>query len=293
MESQMPTEIRVNAYAKVNFGLNVLPARDDGFHNIESIFQTVDLSDELDVRVSGDGRCRVGCSGLSLPEENTLTAAYRAFREIAGIPVPGFDVTLRKGIPAGGGLGGGSSDAAAFVRAAERLCGITLEKEQLDYIAANTGSDVFFFLNCCAGGRGCSAVSGRGEKVKDIPGRQDLFLVLIFPGINSSTREAYAAVDRAADAGEALLGPELEEMEIVYHKAAAEWNFVNTFTDVVSKLYPRIGDALIDLRKAGAVFVDMSGSGSTVYGVYDDMQLAVRGCEFLSGIWDCKLVRTV
>ena len=105
----MERELSSLAYAKVNFGLRVLPGRSDGFHGIESIFQTVDLYDELTLTETPQKGCFVHCSSMKLPENNTLTKAYNAFCKVAGAEVPGIRVELKKGIPSGGGLGGGSS----------------------------------------------------------------------------------------------------------------------------------------------------------------------------------------
>ena len=95
------------AFAKVNFGLNVLPKREDGFHNIESIFQTIDLYDELVVSEIENKQCIVECDAFELPKKNTLTLSYEAFCSVSDVDVPGVKVNLKKGIPSGGGLGGG------------------------------------------------------------------------------------------------------------------------------------------------------------------------------------------
>ena len=116
------------AYAKVNFNLRVLPSRTDGYHSIESIFQTIDLFDELEVSVTEENGCFVECPSMKLPLQNTLTKAYDAFCSIAGVEVPGVKVVLKKGIPSGGGLGGGSSDAAALVRGLCKICKVKLDE---------------------------------------------------------------------------------------------------------------------------------------------------------------------
>ena len=136
----MLLSISEKAYAKVNFNLRVFPKREDGFHDIQGIFQTIDLFDELTVCVSEESGCCVYCDKMVLPEKNTITNAYQAFKEIIArdfpyVQVPGIQVNLKKGIPAGGGLGGGSSDAAALIRALEKACNISLTDTQLDYIA--------------------------------------------------------------------------------------------------------------------------------------------------------------
>ena len=103
------------AYAKVNFNLRVLPCRTDGYNSIESIFQTIDLFDELEVSVTEEIGCFVECPSMKLPLQNTLTKAYDAFCSIAGAAVPGVKVVLKKGIPAGGGLGGKMSPSSVLV----------------------------------------------------------------------------------------------------------------------------------------------------------------------------------
>ena len=289
----MEREISGKAYAKVNFGLRVLPGRSDGFHGIESIFQTVDLYDEVTLTVTAEKGCFVHCSSMKLPENNTLTKAYNAFCKVAACEVPGIKIDLMKGIPSGGGLGGGSSDAAALVRMLQDLCQVRLSDSDLDYVAAETGSDVFFFMHCDEKGRGCALVSGRGEIVKKIHGRDDLFLVLIFPKVSSSTKEAYALVDEALARGKILVSPEFDELELVYRRPPENWTFINTFTPVISAKYEDIGRAIEALKALNCDYAQMSGSGSTVYGVFASRQLAESAVEKLADSWNCKLARTV
>ena len=289
----MEREISGWAYAKVNFGLRVLPGRADGFHGIESIFQTVDLYDELTLTTTDEKGCVVHCSDMELPENNTLTKAYNAFCKVVRCEIPGVRVELKKGIPSGGGLGGGSSDAAALTRMLERLCNVRLSDSELDNIAAETGSDVFFFMHCDERGRGCALVSGRGEVVKKIHGRDDLFLLLIFPEVSSSTKEAYALVDEALACGNVLISPEFDELELVYRRPPENWTFINTFTPVISAKYKDIGRAIEALRALGCEYAEMSGSGSTVFGIFSSRQEAESAVKELTGSWNCKLARTV
>ena len=289
----MEHEISACAYAKINFGLRVLPGRSDGFHGIESIFQTVDLYDQLTLTTTAEKGCIVHCSDIALPENNTLTKAYKAFCKVVNCEVPGVRVELKKGIPSGGGLGGGSSDAATLTRMLEKLCGVRLSDSELDNIAAETGSDVFFFMHCDEKGRGCALVSGRGEVVKKIHGREDLFLVLLFPKVSSSTKEAYALVDEALARGEDLVSPEFDELELVYRRPPENWTFINTFTPVISARYKDIGCAIEALRALNCEYAEMSGSGSTVFGIFSSRQEAESAVKELTGSWNCKLARTV
>lgn len=281
------------AYAKVNFNLKVLPKRSDGFHCIESIFQTVNLYDELTVVLVDDVGFNLVCDSMDLPAHNTLTAAYQAFKECIHCEVPGIKVYLKKGIPAGGGLGGGSADAAALIRVLEQICGVKLSDEQLDYIAAKTGSDVFFFVHCNSEGKGAALVSGRGEVIEKIEPRQDLLLLLVFPGISSSTKEAYDLVDSEMKLGNKVKYPDFKDLQIIYRSKPENWGFKNSFTPVLCKKYISIGRALELLKKTGAEYVEMSGSGSTVFGVFTLRQQAIYCCNLLADSWNCVLAQTV
>ena len=281
------------AFAKVNFGLNVFSKRGDGFHDIESIFQTVDLFDELIVSEIAGNKCVVECESIKLPEKNTLTNSYEAFCQVANINVPGVKVVLKKRIPSGGGLGGGSADAAALVRALQKICGIKLSDDQLYQIAEKTGSDVFFFMNCDDEGKGCALVSGRGEVVKRIVPRTDLFLLLIFPKLSSSTKEAYDLVDEYLMREDKVRGPSISELEAIYRSDVKTWNLINTFTPALSKKIKEIDAALADLKKVGSEYVEMSGSGSTVFGVYTLEQQATDSYNLLAEFWNCKIARVV
>ena len=289
----MLTEYVERAYAKVNFNLNVLPRRSDGFHSIESIFQTVDLFDLLTVTISENEGCKVVCEALNLPVQNTLTAAYQAFRECTDCTVPGINVSLKKGIPAGGGLGGGSSDAAALIRVLERMCGLKLSEKQLDYIAGKTGSDVFFFMNCDSEGKGAALVSGRGECIKKIESRQDLLLLLVFPTVFSSTKEAYELVDNDLQMGYKVKCPDFANLAEIYAQEPKNWGFKNSFTPALCKKYSAIKEALDQLKKTGAEYVEMSGSGSTVFGVFTLRQQAIYCSNLLADSWNCVLSQTV
>ena len=265
----MFSEFRVFAPCKINIGLRVLPKRQDGFHNLESIFQTVKLSDELIIRQGKvDGKCIVHCDSMILPEKNTITMAYDAFYEATGCEKEGVDVTLVKHIPAGGGLGGGSSDAASFIKALQKIHHVELSSVQLDFIAGKVGSDVFFFTHCDDEGRCCAVVTGRGEYVRVIKKRPDLFIVMVFPEVHSSTKEAYALVDELYDEKVDFDYPELEKLEEMYNSSISEWKFKNTFTEALSLKYPQIYSALKLFGEKKALFADMSGSGSSVFGIY-------------------------
>lgn len=290
----MSSDIVVLAPAKVNIGLKVLHNRTDGYHNIESIFQTVDLCDELEVSLTSGEKnaCYVKCDLIDLPFDNTLTKTYKAFCFLTGFE-DSVRVFLKKRIPSGGGLGGGSSDAASFLVALSRLSGIALTSELADFVAGMVGSDVFFFLHSgyfdSSEKRGCALVSGRGEIVNKIRPRDDLTFLLLFPDVHSSTKEAYELVDRAFYLGQDVLCPDFASLEDMYYSSVSRWKFANSFTPVLKEKYSLIERALGVIIKAKANWAEMSGSGSTVFGVYDSDNAAKAAASRCSKEWKCVL----
>ena len=278
----MLDEIVVFAPAKINLGLRVLPKRQDGFHNLESIFQTVSLADKLTVSKSSGSGCTVFCNALELPENNTITMAYKAFCDVLGHSGAAVNVALEKHIPAGGGLGGGSSDAASLVWALEKINNVRLTKNQLDLIASSVGSDVFFFTHCDSAGNCCAVVSGRGEFVRVIEKRKDLHFVLVFPEVHSSTKEAYSLVDRLLANSKKIEYPAFGDLEKMYFSPVSEWKFKNTFTEALKLKYPEIDAALQKIRGTNSLYSEMSGSGSTVFGIYASWEEAKKAAKILN-----------
>lgn len=278
----MIKEIRVFAPAKINLGLRVLPKRKDGFHNLESIFQTVSLSDELVIKESDNLEgCSVNCNSMILPNENTITNAYKEFYNVTKLKKINLNVSLIKNIPAGGGLGGGSSDAAALIRGLEKIHGIKLGGKQLDSIASKVGSDVFFFTHCDSEDGFCAIVTGRGENIKSILKRRDLFFVLVFPDVHSSTKEAYLLVDEYLENNKDVY-PLVETLESLYNANVSAWTFKNTFTKPLVLKYKEIGLALQKLKDTNPLFAEMSGSGSTIFGVYASFSEAEKAAKILN-----------
>jgi len=283
----MLSEIRLSASAKVNLGLKVLPRREDGYHNIESIFQTTQLKDHLIIKTADStGICSVNCQGMMLEDDNTLTKTYNTYRKLTGFD-QGVHVELQKGIPAGGGLGGGSSDAASFLKGLSILSGIELTDELADKVAGEVGSDVFFFLHSgeTENNSGAAVVSGRGEICKKITPRNDLYFVLVFPEVHSSTKEAYALIDESYESGRFTVCPAYEELEKIYNSPVKDWSFANSFTQVLVDKYPVIGKAISDMKRSGALWADMSGSGATVFGAFESSVAAQKAKNLLQQSW--------
>ncbi|MDR2898036.1 MAG: 4-(cytidine 5'-diphospho)-2-C-methyl-D-erythritol kinase, partial [Spirochaetaceae bacterium] len=241
----------IDSPAKLNLSLRVLPlgSRDDGYHSIESLFQRISLKDTLEISIRGErGACFVESPLLNLPEKNTITSAVAEFRRFTGIS-DGLHIRVMKYIPDGAGLGGGSSDAAAVLRGLNDLFNAALSESELLSLGAAVGSDVPFFLSSP-----CAVVTGRGEKLTPLAGRNDLFYVLVFPEVRSSTGIAYSRVDEWLSLHpDDEQWPDAAELEQMYLLNPRQWRFRNSFTQALMQDYPVIGSALNDMRRAGAL----------------------------------------
>ncbi len=282
----MLNEVIIRSPAKLNLHLKVHPIREDGYHDIESLFQAIDYCDELHVvKTDTKGFCHVEVSSITLPPENTLTIAYRAFCDYTGIDC-GVFVNLNKKIPSGAGLGGGSSNGAALIKAMDMLFETKLSHEEKIHIATKVGSDVPFFIS-----GGAAIVTGRGEFVRQMQARDDLFFVVIMPNVHSSTKDAFKSFDKSIDKEKTLKTITLAEVKDVYYKPVTDWVFINSFTDLLVNEYDCIGKALLCLEDAGAEYSQLSGSGSAVYGVFGNEEEAIKAYTTLSVEWTCCLTR--
>jgi 4-diphosphocytidyl-2-C-methyl-D-erythritol kinase len=261
----MAESVRVRAAAKVNLHLRVYGRRKDGFHSILSLFQAVSLADTIVIRslkesdtieIEGDFDCPA--------RETTVYKAVCAYRKASGDRA-GLSLKVDKRVPAGAGLGGGSSDAAATLVGLQALRGGDLSASTLAGIGASIGSDVPFFLSAAA-----AIVSGRGEEVLPIPARSDFSVLIAFPGFSVPTAGAYALLDRERPDESEEPDPSRDELMASYRGEIASWPFANSFERVVGGTRPEIGIAKSMLLNAGASFAAMSGSGSSIFGVFED-----------------------
>ncbi len=260
----MMESVRVQAPAKVNLHLRVHNRREDGFHDILSLFQAVSLADSIVIRSLKESGTIVIKGDFDCPmRSTTVFKAVEAYRGATGIKT-GLEISVDKRIPAGAGLGGGSSDAASVLTGLEALFRGGLGTVELANLGASIGSDVPFFLSASA-----AIVSGRGENVSPIDAREDFIIVIAFPGFSVSTSWAYAALDqtRPEDSGESDLGP--EALEAAYQNDIRSWPFANSFEAVISGTRQEISAAKNIFLDAGASFASMSGSGSSVFGAFE------------------------
>ncbi len=250
--------LTVNAYAKVNLTLEVLGRRPDGYHEIVSVMQTVDLHDVLELTPADGVTLECDRPGLGTPDNLALRAAA-ALRTVAGVR-DGVHIELRKAIPVAAGLGGGSSDAAAALLGLSRLWGLGMSVGDLTPLAASLGSDVPFFLR-----GGTAMVQGRGERVRPLPGINLQWLLIVTPAIEvpKKTASLYSALPPSSyTAGH--LTRKLEARIRGGGDVPPQLLF-NTFDDVAEEAYPGIREYLDTLYALGAREVHLTGSGPSLF----------------------------
>jgi 4-diphosphocytidyl-2-C-methyl-D-erythritol kinase len=292
----LPGGARVSAPAKVNLFLRVLGRRADGFHELETLFQAVDLCDDIEVRPTRESGVGLVLHGPDLGpwQENLAVRAARGFLELAALTGnPGVEVALRKGIPAGAGLGGGSSDAASVLRCMAALWPDAVGWPRLMDLGAALGSDVPFFM-----GRTTLALAGgRGEVLTPLPPLPTGHLVLVLPPVHVGTAEAYAALARLrAEHPEVAPQP---GSSLSFHRTVT-WSALrglaaNDFESVVPALHPEVETSLGALRRSGGDPTLLSGSGGACFGVYPGEAQARSAAEALSTRlgWPARAVRTL
>jgi 4-diphosphocytidyl-2-C-methyl-D-erythritol kinase len=263
----MPDTFYSKAPAKVNLVLEILEKRKDGYHEIRTIFQSIALFDSLRFEINSRG-IKVGSDDPSLPldEGNTVYKAAKALNDLSG-GRHGADIFIEKKIPQKGGLGGGSSDAAATLFALNRLWEIDLPQSELAEIAARIGSDVPFFLS-----GGTALGTGRGEEIHPLPDAPFAWLVLGFPEKGVSTKEAYEKIDSQLTEG-ASPRRIMAAVEKILAGSFTEEDLVNHFEKAILESDGEILFYRDRLLEAGARKVLLSGSGSSWFaftGSYDE-----------------------
>lgn len=266
------TEAVQTAHAKINFFLEIAGRRDDGYRDIVTLFHEIELSDRVALRLSAGGEDVISISGLSAGvasgRDNLCLKALDALRRRAGA-LPFFEIELTKRIPTGAGLGGGSSDAAAAIKAANELLSLGLSDGDMRRIAAEVGSDAPFFIT------GGSAVGrGRGDELEHIePFAGGLNVVVAAPARPMPTADAYALAAEytgarrleTADARRLLAAGSLERLK--------EMMF-NAFEQFVITARPEIAALKRGLLEAGCAAALLSGSGSAVFGLCESPEAA-------------------
>ncbi len=259
-----------HAPAKINLGLKVVEKRSDGFHDILSVFQTITLFDTLELKEAEKTYLTCDDPSLSCGPENLVLQAEYALRTVfPSIPKTHFHLTKR--IPTGGGLGGGSSDAAAAFRGLLRLYNLTLDLKTLEKLSAHLGSDIPFLIR-----GGTAIISGRGEYITPIQWPFDLYYIIVNPQIFISTAWAYRNLDRIGQNVE-----QFKQLLTKLKKHTFEINnlsalLVNDFELPVFNHHAKLDIIKQKLLSNGAKSAVMTGSGSCVIGVFDSSDKAQK-----------------
>ncbi len=274
----MTRTARLRAYAKLNLGLRVLYKRPDGYHELRTVFQTISLADVLDVSFTRTRKTRIEIEGTPEIPDNLVERAARIAMEAMHIHGD-IRFKLKKNIPSGAGLGGGSSDAAAVLLALPVLAGKVIAADQLFTMAAQLGSDVPFFL------RGGTALGlGRGEELYPLPSHRVPHVLLIAPQVHSSTAEAYR--DLSGRLTSIPLQNKLHSFQQKLWQGSAGRGFVideNDFEPVVFARHPELKGIRERLVRAGAEAAAMTGSGSSVFGIFKDRTGLERAKKSFAG----------
>lgn len=278
--------VRVPAFGKLNLSLLVLHKRADGYHELRTLFQTIALRDTLEITFERARRSRVTVeSNIEIPGENLIVRAASAVLEELEITAR-VECRLEKRIPMGGGLGGGSSDAAAVLLALPVLAGRAVRAERLGEIGLELGSDVPFFLE-----GGTALGLGRGEELYTLPDLPGQPALLACSGIHVSTGEAFAALNRAP--GGLLTSPlhhnRMKRFQslvagVVCPESASAWMRLseNDFEAAVFARLPELANLRQLLMDRGALLARMSGSGSTMFGLFQSEAIRDRAARRLA-----------
>ena len=244
--------------AKINLGLNIVSRRDDGYHNLETIFYPVPLKDALEIVRSSQPSGMFIQTGIPVdgnPDDNLVMKAYQLLKE--KYPVPEMDIYLRKQIPFGAGLGGGSSDAAFMLKLLNKELELNISNNELEKIAATLGADCAFFIQ-----NKPVFATGIGNIFEPVDlDLSEYQFVLVKPDIHISTKDAYSRVQPAI--------PTISLKEII-RMPIKEWEgkMVNNFEPGIFYLYPEIREIKEKMYQSGALYASMSGSGSSVFGIF-------------------------
>jgi 4-diphosphocytidyl-2-C-methyl-D-erythritol kinase len=255
------------SFAKINWSLRILTKRPDGYHEVRTVLQTISLCDELHFESTPGTNLTFSCSEPQLPldEHNLVVRAASMLRENAGATL-GCHVHLEKRIPMQAGLGGGSSNAAVALVGLMRLWRLEVDQARLNRMAVQLGADVPFFL---AGG--CALGVGTGSEIQPLPDRERKYLLLVTPNARVSTAVAYNAFDSALTSpqAETILAGSQNERDF---GNSDQWDLGNDFERVIFDMEPEIERAHAALLNAGARRAMLAGSGSTVFGIFDDLE---------------------
>ena len=280
--------IEIETPAKINLFLEVLNKRDDGFHNINSLFQTISLFDRLNFKTQTKPELTleiINNDTLPVNEENLIIKAYNFMREKFDL-TEGLVVRLDKNIPIAAGLAGGSSDAAATILACNLLFELELTSEAMAGCGLHIGSDLPFFFSS-----GQALVTGQGEIIEDTTYPTDYELIIVKPNISISTAESYSALKR--DLTKQKNPFKLGTCQTVDRYVLSLNGAGNDFEEVHLLSYPEIGEIKDGLLLAGAELARMSGSGPCVFGIFNKLPYNKEDLNIDNANWQTFFVKPI
>ena len=284
------TTLYEGAFAKLNLTLDVLGKREDGYHDLQSVMQTVSVRDDIEIDVGTGKPWKLVCDkeGIPCDETNLAWKAAKVYCDAMKQDPDGLEIRITKRIPSGAGMGGGSADAAAVLRALNEHYGNPLSIMALAELGAQVGSDVPFCVVC-----GTAMCEGRGERIRKLPNMPDCVIVVCKPEFSVSTPELYKKIDEVSIAKRpdnrtmesALLAGDLEK---VAH------SLCNVFDPVVSADHLELNYIKSIFHQYGAVGYQMTGSGSACFAVVSEFEVAAVICAMLKdnypNVFICKPV---
>lgn len=264
------TILEEKAYAKLNLTLDVLGKRSDGYHDLRGVMQAISLCDDLELTVGTGEPWQVTCDRKDLPagQENLAFKAAKAYFDASGTDPDGLSIRITKRIPAGGGLGGGSADAAAVLRALNRYENNRFTLEELEKIGLSVGCDVPFMVR-----NHTSLAEGRGEVLTKVPAMPQCFYVLVNPGFSVSTAELFGRFDAVP----VPKRPNHREMEAALKEGNLQKigkNLHNVLEFAVLQDHPELFQIENALDNCGALGTSMTGSGSVMFGMFETFDFA-------------------
>lgn len=271
------TTLYEGAFAKINLTLDVLGKRPDGYHDLQSVMQTVSIRDDIEIDLDTGKPWCLECDKEEIPADETNLAwkAAKVFFDTTGKDPNGLTIRITKRIPSQAGLGGGSADAAAVLRALNRHYGNPFSIYALAELGASVGSDVPFCTVC-----GTAMVEGRGERLRKLPDMPDCVFVICKPDFSASTPELFRKLD-AAEIGKRPDNVAMESALLAGDLGKVAENLCNVFDPVVTADHLELNYIKSIFNSYGSVGQQMTGSGSAVFAIVPDFEFAAVICNML------------
>lgn len=257
-----------DSYAKINLGLHVLERLPDGYHTIETGFCFIEWKDRFELKPAAGMNIHMSDERIPVDDQNLIVKAIKLLQEEAGLRDQ-YDIRVEKNIPAGAGLGGGSSNAATIIKMINKVANLGLSTEDMATLGKRIGSDVPFFIHGKPG-----IGTGRGDEIEFLDIQPNAWIVTVFPGIESKTPEAYQHCTPDPE-------PDFSLKTVLLDDEPEEWEYLlqNQLEPAVFPRIPLVGNMKDQFYEFGASYAGMSGSGSSVFGVFTQDFVAINAYE--------------